>query len=150
MPVQRRPTISILVIWLSYSLPNGLTPKSPYYNQKRQPIGRLLYCLTHINFAYNHYFVSSSIINCSLIATVLKPASTNIISPVIPDAHGDSKNSAALPTSVWVILRCNGAIFSLISSILRNDLIPLAARVRIGPAEIALTRIPSPPIEVAR
>ena len=31
-----------------------------------------------------------------------------------------------------------------------NDLMPLAASVRIGPAEIALTRIPSPPIEVAK
>ena len=27
-------------------------------------------------------------------------ASTNIISPVIPDAHGDNRNSAALPTSI--------------------------------------------------
>src|SRR5699024_12874621 len=99
MPVQRRPTISILVIWLSYSLPSGPTPKSPYNNQKRQPIGRLLYCLTHINFAYKHYFVSSIIINCSLMATELKPASTIIISPEIPDDPGDTKNSDALTTS---------------------------------------------------
>ena len=77
--------------------------------------------------------------------TVLKPASTYKISPVMPFAHGEQRKSAALPTSSMVTLRLRGAIFSLASNILRNDLMPDAAKVRIGPAEIALTRIPSSP-----
>ena len=80
-----------------------------------------------------------------LIPTVLKPASTYKISPVIPFAQGEHKNNAALPTSSIVTLRLSGAIFSLASNILRKDLIPDAARVRIGPAQIAFTRIPSAP-----
>jgi hypothetical protein len=77
--------------------------------------------------------------------TVLKPASTYMISPVIPFAQGEQRNNAALPTSSIVTLRLSGEIFSFTSSILRNDLIPDAAKVRIGPAEIAFTRIPSAP-----
>src|SRR5690606_41578650 len=90
---------------------------------------------------YNIY--SASNINSAIIPTVLKPASTYRISPVIPLAHGEHRNNAALPTSSIVTLRFNGATFSFRSSILRNDLIPEAAKVRIGPAEIAFTRIPS-------
>ena len=44
-----------------------------------------------------------------------------------------------------VTLRLSGATFSFRSNILRKDLIPEAAKVRIGPAEIALTRMPSLP-----
>src|SRR5690606_35978726 len=75
---------------------------------------------------------SASAIKSALIPTVLKPASTYRISPVIPLAHGEHRNNAALPTSSIVTLRFNGATFSFRSSILRNDLIPEAAKVRIG------------------
>ena len=88
---------------------------------------------------------SASSINSALIPTVLKPASTYKISPVIPFAHGEQRNNAALPTSSMVTLRRNGATFSFKSNILRKDLIPEAAKVRIGPAEMAFTRMPSAP-----
>src|SRR5690606_36238492 len=42
---------------------------------------------------------SASAIKSALIPTVLKPASTYRISPVIPLAHGEHRNNAALPTS---------------------------------------------------
>src|SRR5690606_9180873 len=67
---------------------------------------------------------SASAIKSALIPTVLKPASTYRISPVIPLAHGEHRNNAALPTSSIVTLRFNGATFSFKSSILRNDLMP--------------------------
>src|SRR5690606_25331826 len=79
------------------------------------------------------------------IATVFAPASTYRISPLIPEARSEHRNAAALPTSSMVTLRRNGALAALASSIMRNFLMPDAARVRIGPAEIPLTRIPSGP-----
>ncbi len=66
-----------------------------------------------------------------------------MISPVTALAKSDSRNAATLPTSSMVTLRRNGAVFSTKRRILENPPMPAAASVLIGPAEIALTRIPS-------
>src|SRR6202140_4047048 len=74
--------------------------------------------------------------------TVLKPPSTWRISPVMPAARSEHRKAAALPTSSRVTLRRRGATSATRLSILRNPGMPAAARVLIGPAEIALTRTP--------
>src|ERR1700731_146649 len=71
--------------------------------------------------------------------TALNPLSTWVISAVIPEARSESKNAAAFPTCSIVTLRRKGALFSTKSRILPKPLIPLAARVLIGPAEMPLT-----------
>jgi hypothetical protein len=60
-------------------------------------------------------------------------------------ARGESehRNAATLPTSSIVTLRRSGAYASTWPSILRKFAMPAAASVLIGPAEIALTRVPS-------
>src|SRR5690554_98525 len=79
------------------------------------------------------------------IPLILAPASTYRISPMIPEARSDDRNAAALPTSVVVTLRRSGARLAFSFSIRRKLAIPEAARVLIGPAEIAFTRMPSSP-----
>ena len=59
------------------------------------------------------------------------------------------KNAAELPTSSIVTVRRNAAVFSKVESIFLKFLMPDAAKVRIGPAEIAFTRIPSFPKSAA-
>ncbi len=73
-----------------------------------------------------------------------------MISAVIPFAKSDSKKAATLPTSSIVTLRRSGAVCSTASYIFPNPLIPAAAKVLIGPAEMALARIPFGPTEPAR
>ncbi|MCY1463576.1 hypothetical protein D9M71_814840 [compost metagenome] len=83
-------------------------------------------------------------------AVVLKPPSTYMISPLMPDARSEHRKAPALPTSSMVTLRRSGVCASLAASILRKFLMPEAARVRIGPADTQLTRVPSGPREPAR
>ena len=78
-------------------------------------------------------------------AVVLKPPSTYMISPVMPLARSEHRKAAALPTSSMVTLRRSGALCSLNESSLPKLPMPDAARVLIGPAEMALTRVPSGP-----
>src|SRR5699024_6351415 len=84
------------------------------------------------------------------IKAVLAPPSTYSISPLMPEAKSEHKKAAALPTSSMVTLRRIGALFAFSSSIVRNFLMPDAAKVRIGPAEIPFTRTPSGPMLAAR
>jgi two-component system chemotaxis response regulator CheY len=78
-------------------------------------------------------------------AVVLKPPSTYMISPVMPLARSEHRKAAALPTSSMVTLRRSGALRSLKASSLPKLPMPEAASVLIGPAEMALTRVPSGP-----
>ena len=82
--------------------------------------------------------------------TVEKPASTWVISPVTPAARSDSMKAATLPTSSMVTLRRKGALASTYFRIDEKSLMPLAARVLIGPAEMPLARMPLGPSAVAR
>jgi len=82
--------------------------------------------------------------------TSLKPASTYEISAVMPAARSDSMNAATLPTSSIVTVRRSGALVSNTLSSLPKPLMPDAASVLIGPAEIALTRMPFGPRPAAR
>ena len=75
----------------------------------------------------------------------LNPPSTCVISAVMPAARSDSKNAATLPTSSIVTLRRKGAALSTADRIFEKPLIPAAASVRIGPAEMPLTRMPRGP-----
>src|SRR5690606_4959083 len=78
-------------------------------------------------------------------ATWWKPPSTYVTAAVIPLARSESRKAAALPTSSMVTLRLSGALAALKSSMREKFLIPLAASVLMGPAEIAFTRIPLGP-----
>ena len=80
---------------------------------------------------------------------MLKPASTCNTSPVTPDARFEHKNAAELPTSSMVTVRRSAAVCSKAANIFLKFLMPDAASVRIGPAEIAFTRIPSLPQSAA-
>ena len=55
-----------------------------------------------------------------------------------------------LPTSSIVTVRLSGAAVSMYFKILEKSLIPLAARVLIGPEEIAFARMPLGPRLLAR
>jgi hypothetical protein len=57
---------------------------------------------------------------------------------------------ALAPTSSMVTLRRSGATSGNLLYIVLKPVTPLAASVRIGPAETALTRIPSGPRSAAR
>jgi hypothetical protein len=65
-----------------------------------------------------------------------------MISAVMPLARSDSRKAAALPTSSIVTLRRSGALAAKPSSSLPKSLMPAAASVLIGPAEMPLTRCP--------
>ena len=67
------------------------------------------------------------------------------LEPLMREARSEQRKAATLPTSSIVTERRSGACCSTWSSILRKLAIPAAARVLIGPAEIALTRVPSGP-----
>ena len=67
----------------------------------------------------------------------------------MPEAKSEHKNAAELPTSSIVTVRRNAAVFSKVESIFLKFLMPDAAKVRIGPAEIAFTRMPSLPRSAA-
>ena len=84
------------------------------------------------------------------IAEVLKPASTYVISPVIPLARSEHKKEATFPTSFVVTALPKGALSAYSISILLKFYTPDAARVLIGTAEIALTLIPFFPSDAAR
>jgi hypothetical protein len=81
---------------------------------------------------------------------VLKPASTNTISPVTAAARSDSRKAATLPTSSIDTLRRSGAVASTNCRMRPKSLMPEAASVRIGPAEIPFTRMPFGPRLAAR
>ena len=68
----------------------------------------------------------------------------------MPEARSEQRKAPALPTSSMVTLRRSGVCFSLAASILRKLAMPEAAKVRIGPAEMQLTRVPSGPRLPAR
>ena len=84
------------------------------------------------------------------IAEVLKPASTYVISPVIPLARSEHKKAATLPTSSVVTALPKGALSAYSLSMLLKFFTPDAASVFIGPAEMALTLIPFLPNDAAR
>ena len=81
---------------------------------------------------------------------LLKPQSTWVISAVTPAARSDSRNAATLPTSSIVTLRRSGAVLSTTEKIFEKPLMPAAASVLIGPAEMPLTRMPRGPRLAAR
>ena len=58
-----------------------------------------------------------------------------------PAAQSEHRYRAALPTSSMVTCRRKGAIFLKAEYILLKPATPAADRVRIGPAEMALTRM---------
>ena len=60
---------------------------------------------------------------------------------MMPAAMSEQRNAAALPTSSVVTLRLSGATCATCARILRKPPMPAAARVLIGPAEMALTRM---------
>ena len=60
------------------------------------------------------------------------------------------QEAAVLPTSSIVTVRLSGAAVSMYFKILEKSLIPLAARVLIGPEEIAFARMPLGPRLLAR
>ena len=60
------------------------------------------------------------------------------------------RKRAASPTSSWSVFRRSGAWVRWYSSIFERPWTPEAARVLIGPAEIALTRMPFGPRSAAR
>ena len=68
-----------------------------------------------------------------------------MFSPVIPRDISLNKNTAVSPTSSGVVVLRKGACSSIIFKIALKSLIPFAESVRIGPAEIEFTRIPSFP-----
>jgi hypothetical protein len=63
----------------------------------------------------------------------------------MPLARSLHKKAAVLPTSSIVILRRKGATFSVYPNNFPKFQIPAAASVLMGPADIALTRIPLGP-----
>ena len=73
--------------------------------------------------------------------TVLKPESTYSTSPVMRLERSDARNTAELPTSSMVTFSRIGDISAKCLYISRKPPTPAAANVRIGPAEIAFTRI---------
>ena len=79
------------------------------------------------------------------IATWLKPPSTYTISALTPPARSDSRKAATLPTSSVVMVRRIGVVAANSVSSLPKSLMPEAASVLIGPAEMPLTRMPLPP-----
>jgi hypothetical protein len=81
---------------------------------------------------------------------MLKPPSTNVISPVTALASSEDRNTAVPPTSSLVTWARRGAIWSNGPYSLRKSRTPDADSVRIGPAEMALTRMPSGPSSEAR
>src|SRR3954468_4467992 len=60
----------------------------------------------------------------------------------MPDASGDARKAAVLPTSVAVSFSVSGAFSETYSIILPMMPIALAARDAYGPAEIVFTRTP--------
>ncbi|MNT94348.1 hypothetical protein D3C72_2360080 [compost metagenome] len=64
---------------------------------------------------------------------------------MMPDARSDSMKAAVLPTSSVVTLRRRQDWLAAIDSSLPKPEMPAAARVLIGPAEMAFTRMPSLP-----
>src|SRR6266478_2851109 len=73
-----------------------------------------------------------------------------MISPVIPELASDARNTPVAPTSFTSTFRCRGARSACDFSISLNPEIPRAARVLIGPAEMAFTRILRFPRSYAR
>ena len=71
-------------------------------------------------------------------------------SPVTARDRSDARNTAARPTSSGVMFARNGAVSANEPYIFLKPAMPAAASVRIGPAEIALTRIPDGPRSAAR
>ena len=68
----------------------------------------------------------------------------------MPAARSEHRNAAALPTSSIVTLRFSGDAAATCAIICRMPLMPDAASVRIGPAEIALILMPLAPRSAAR
>ena len=68
-----------------------------------------------------------------------------MFSPVIPRESSLNKNNAVSPTSSVVVARLSGALSSTTLVISLKSPTPFADNVRIGPAEMELTRIPSFP-----
>ena len=68
----------------------------------------------------------------------------------MPEARSDSMKAATLPTSSIVTLRRSGAAAAPMPSSLPKSLMPLAARVLIGPALMPLTRMLRPSGRVPR
>ena len=81
---------------------------------------------------------------------MLKPQSTKVISPVMPLARGEQRKRAVLPTSICSTLRWRGARAVTAVRIWLKSPMPRAARVLMGPAEMALTRMFLEPRETAR
>ena len=63
----------------------------------------------------------------------------------MPDARSEHMNAAALPTSSIVTFFFSGAASEALLNIDLKLLMPAEAKVLIGPAEMALTRVPSGP-----
>ena len=92
------------------------------------------------------YYLTFKFINNYLIAW--NPPSTWMFSPVTPlERSTNTQPSYLLLRST---LRFNGALASISLRIVLNPPTPLALKVRIGPAEIALTRILSSPKSKAK
>jgi len=68
----------------------------------------------------------------------------------MPADSGDSRNIPVSPTCSVVMLRRSGAFFSTQSRMSLNPPTAIALSVRIGPAEMQLTRIPFSPSSIAR
>src|SRR6185503_5624310 len=79
-----------------------------------------------------------------------KPPSTWITSPVTPRPRAEIRNKATSPTSSCSVFFRSGAWVRWYSSIFESPCTPEAARVLMGPAEIAFTRIPRGPRSAAR
>ena len=71
------------------------------------------------------------------------------ICPVIPADSGEARNAAVLPTCSIVVFSRIGATDDTCPSSFLKLPMPAAARVLMGPAEIALTRMPDGPKEPA-
>ena len=77
------------------------------------------------------------------------PPSTGIIVPVMWRAPSLTKNAARAPTSSMSTSWWSGATAASAASSSSKRAIPLAARVRIAPGEIACARIPFGPSSAA-
>src|SRR6266487_3214596 len=91
----------------------------------------------------DHQIIYSLFSSFALICTptVLNPESTYSTSPVIRADISEARNTAAFPTSSMVTFSRIGDISAKCLYIPRKPPTPAAASVRIGPAEIAFTRI---------
>src|SRR6266498_987769 len=73
-----------------------------------------------------------------------------MVSPVMPELPSDARNTPVAPTSLTSTLRLRGARSACVLSISLSPETPRAARVLIGPAEMAFTRILFGPRSLAR